>query len=120
MNIKIISTCIISVATILTGCKEYCKVDCTAEAPILFAGYSNSELDSIVFNAYIANDSFNNLIYTKVFHIDSLTGLTTGDTIYLSSAFDANEDMGIHADYEIIIPADNKTYRITNIQYTGD
>jgi hypothetical protein len=117
---KLILRCLsFYIILIFSGCTQYCNTVCTAEAPIIFVGYPNSDLDSIVLNAYTGNDSFNNLIYTKVFHADSLTGIT-GDTTYIAEDLDVNEDGGANTGYEVIIPADNKTYKITNINYTGD
>src|SRR5215217_1929453 len=83
----------------------------------VFIGYSQADIDTIVLRAYMPNDNFQHLIDTFIYNNCCATIYTTrGDTtvVYLNSS---NPDHWISAgfDWQIYIPAKNKTVSITKI-----
>ena len=69
------------IGILLSGCNQNCPITCGESAGgIAAVNYTNAELDSVIFNAYTANDSFNDLISSTVIpdsdSVLSYTGLS--------------------------------------------
>ena len=105
------TTAIILLVILLTSCtKEYDCVD-TSISPA-FVGYSISDIDTFVTRKFIIGDNFQTLIDTLIIvNFGSGYFLTSGDTtvVYFS-----NIKAGF--DWQLYIPAKNKTVSITNIE----
>ena len=117
----------------LQGCHGKCTVGCTSYCVLATVGYKFGELSNVTINAYQADGTFSRLVSsTVVQRIDSVSGHTswnnanypndtTGDTLncvplQLVTAFDFDQ---AKYDIEIVIPSAGKSYRFTQINFTG-
>jgi hypothetical protein len=98
----------------------------------VFVGYSLSDIDTLLLRRYKANDSFNILIDTMTF-VSPSTGINGPNYgVYRTSNDTTFVDINVKADYtpisygydwELYIPAKNRTVSIsaiTNTQNTGN
>jgi hypothetical protein len=105
---------IILVIILLTSCtKEYDCVD-TQISPA-FVGYSSSDIDTFVIRKFKISDNFQTLLDTSVI-TRSLSGHyeTSNDTTIVSISISPNP-IKADFDWQLYIPAKNKTVLISNI-----
>jgi len=102
---------------LIMGCKgTLCPLHCRDLAYFHLVGYDSTALDSVVIKAFTDN-SYTNEVSSTVYNY-SKSRSTFSDTMLVY-------EYGMYAlsdsvyNFEIIVPSANKTYKISEVQYTG-
>jgi len=107
----------IVIGILSSGCgkPQTCNIVCSAVPSIAAVNYTFAELDTVIFNIYTANDSFNDLVSSAIIS-DMYWDTLANDTFkYITYQLISGYDV------EIIVPSNNnKTYRYTKITLGGD
>ena len=103
----------------LSACSETRTTRCQPERLLPgYVGYSVDELDSVYLMRYQAGSGFSTLLDYFLHQSDAAGFLASGDTLRTKYYMD-HVVMEPGYDYELRIPAQNRTYRITEIQSEG-
>jgi hypothetical protein len=114
----------VSVLFILQGCKkepekQLCRYPASISAyQVFFWGYEPADVDTIVVRRYTHDGSFSTLIGMD--SIVSPAARKSGDTVFQNSGRGRFLTCGNKADYEVVLPALSRTYRIWDISYGPD
>lgn len=113
MNRKTLFIIPILAISIFSSCK---KCPCGAAEGLLpaFIGYSESQTDTLILRRYANTGNFNQLMDTLLINEPLLNFVRSNDT--LSPSYNSISIPMVEGnDYEIAVPAINKTYRISGI-----
>jgi hypothetical protein len=128
MYIRPILLALASTAILLSCKKKNEVISCTeivrkAPSALAFAGYRRYELDTVVVQEYVAGSNFTQLVNTIVSNDTNLMQLH--DTLLKAWAPDGDYYTGVADlrggyEYRIFVSSANRTYDITNIEYSQD
>ena len=91
------------------------KVDCTdPPIEISFISFSLNELNLLILRKFTADNNFQNLIDTLRVNSGNASIIIRGDTTHIS-LYDPNNSLKPGFDWQLFIPAVNRTVAITNI-----
>ncbi|MDQ6763785.1 MAG: hypothetical protein M3015_14315 [Bacteroidota bacterium] len=94
------------------GCSR--EVPCNdTDIELGFIGFDKSELDTLIIRKYMANDNYQHLVDTLIYPSDTSGLNQSHDTIRIRPAYDL---IKYGNDWQIFIPAKNKTILISDIK----
>lgn len=104
--------------TILTVSFLACNFPCR-ESPVnpTFVGYKIADIDTFILRIYQADDNFQHLLDTVLVHnkqASIFTSFSDTTVVYINDS-DPQKWISTDHDFELYLPAINKSYRITNI-----
>ena len=110
---RMIFICIISLA-FFSGCERECY---PGEINLTFVGFARADIDTLIIRAYTANDNYSHLLDTVLENVGYASiFIVSNDSlvVYLNSS-DLYHTITAGYDWQIYIPAKNRTVRISNI-----
>lgn len=120
---KLVSSLLL--VTVFCACnKESATKRCISGTPgrlqygVLFRGFAPADVDTLVTRRYVSDGSFSTLLNADtVFFPDAAE---VGGTVYPSAQSGSFLNCNNEADYEIVVPAVAKTYRVWDVAYGPD
>lgn len=107
---------------VLFSCKEK-DVDCSAIANrvpcyVAFKGFNAADVRMVVQYRYAKGSSFSERLSIDTFRYPNVA--LSGDTAFSSAARSHMGTLFYDADYEMVLPAVSRTFRITELTYPAD
>jgi hypothetical protein len=98
---------------LFVGCKLPCNKGFISPA---FVGFSPADIDTFILRAYRPNDNYLHLIDTIIVqHAGTTIYTTSNDTTFVDINTNINQQIVPDFDWQIYIPAKNRTVLISNI-----
>lgn len=85
---------------------------------VWFAGCTAADVDTLIFRRYVSDGSFSTLIDSATTFFPEAR--QSGDTVFSTAGNSRFLSCDNTADYEIVVPALSKTFRIWDINYGAD